>query len=298
MKSILLSPIYLIQGLFSKISQKLKQPQHSSVLSLRGLVAPVVTGLVVFGIANFIKPLGIAEYGGTDIVVKVGVLGLLAFAGVAICQFLLPIVLKSFYNEHTWTVSKQIVQSILMLVLSSVLVFYYLGESGLGKVNLPIDALKFIGIMIIPIVLFTFIQESVLSSKFESSSTKIMDSVSASEVVVGDNPLKMLVFAGAGNQFSLIPNQLIYAKVGASESEFVFQNFFGVEKKILSITESVVIDEISAHPQFKKINQDYFVNVNAIKKVSGSARGYEIEIAKTEKELKVSRKFNNTIENL
>jgi hypothetical protein len=298
MKSVLLSPFYLIQGIASNINSKLKQALHSSVLSTRGLIAPLLTGLMVFVIAYFMQPFGIAEYSNSDKLLQIGILGGLAFIGIAICQFVLPMMLKSFYDEHQWTVSRQIVQSILMLVISSLLVFYYLNYSGLGKIEFPLDFAKFVAVLFIPIVLFTFIQESVLSNSFASKSNKIMESVQNASVIAGENPLKMLVFNGNSNQFSLIPNQLIYAKVGDNESEFIFQNFFGVEKNILQIQKEEVIKELTSHPQFTKINEDYYINVNGIKKVSGNARGYELEIAKTEKELKVSRKFKKNIENL
>jgi hypothetical protein len=47
-----------------------------------------------------------------------------------------------------------------------------------------------------------------------------------------------------------------------------------------------------------KVSANFILNTNAIQKVSGSARGYEIAIAKVNEEVKVSGKFRKNLENL
>ena len=135
-------------------------------------------------------------------------------------------------------------------------------------------------------------------SKYKRKAENLNSDLKNKSVVNSDNPLKILVFKGNNEKLSLIPNQLIYAKIEGNVSEFFYQNPFGIDKSAITIDSKKVLDELSKHPQFVKFSTNMMINTNAIQKVSGSARGYEIAIAKLNKEIKVSGKFKKNLENL
>jgi hypothetical protein len=180
-------------------------------------------------------------------------------------------------------------------VVSLALNFYLNKVTG---IDFPIEGLIVFTYSVIPLVLLVFIQESMHNNKFKQKAENLNSDLKNKGVVVSDNPAKVLIFKGASEKLSLIPNQLIYAKIESNVSEFYFQNPFGIDKMVLTIDEKLVRDELVDHPQFVKFSTNLMLNTNAIQKVSGSARGYEIAIAKVNEEVKVSGKFRKNLENL
>lgn len=298
-KSLINLPIAFAQSLFSgfqKILQwftiKLKQPAHSATLSVRGLVYSSLVALAVFT-AFFIA--GPAELASRSNTALSGQIAGIAFAGMIFCLFVLPLALKGFYDEHEWTVGKQIIQNLLIVLLTGGAIIFFLNLSRPGAATLLAGVLL---ISVLPILILSFSLETFFSRKFETNAASIMNSISGQGVVSAENPLNVLVFKTGNEKLSLVPNQLIYVKTGENQSEFFYQNFFGVESTVLPVSEKLVNEELKSHPQFKKFHPEYFVNINGIKNVSGTARGYEIGIAKVNHVVKVSRKYKKGLEQL
>lgn len=298
-KSLINFPIALAQSLFSafqKVFQwftiKLKQPAHSATLSVRGLIYSILVAAAVFAAFYVAGP---AEVASTSNAVLSGQIAGIAFGGMVVCLFVLPLALKGFYDEHEWTVSKQIIQNLLIVLIIGGTIIFFLNLSKPGAGTLLAGVLL---ISLLPILILSFSLETFFSRKFESGAASIMNSISGSSVLSSDNPLNVLVFKTGSEKLSLVPNQLICVKTGENQSEFFYQNFFGVESAVLPVGEKLVSEELKSHPQFKKFHPEYFVNINGIKNVSGTARGYEIGIAKVNHVVKVSRKYSKGLEQL
>ncbi|MCA0365301.1 MAG: hypothetical protein LCH67_14760 [Bacteroidetes bacterium] len=275
-----------------------KKPYHSSTLSIRGLLHSVAIATIIFLVLYVIKPFGMSFLETEPRNMAISISGLIALGLMLICEFIFPLLAKPFYDEHHWTGSKQLFQSILM----SFLIFFGLGiywnTIPLSGFSFPVDSLLFFAYSLIPIIIFIYVQESMHTNKFTRKAENLNAELASKNIINSENPLKILVFLGNGEKLSLIPNQLIYAKINENTSEFYYQNPFGIDKSIINIPEKEVRDELSHHPQFIKFHKNIVLNANAIMKVTGNARGYEIAIAKVNEMVKVSNRYRKNLENL
>ena len=285
-----------ISNSISSVFNIFKKPYHSSTFSFRGLLHSVAIAVAVFVLFHIFQPFGINnldENKKTSIII---ISGLVTLGAMLFCQFILPLIFKPFYNEHNWTGSKQLIQFLLMSAIITLGLNYYLSQE--LSLAFPMPGLVHFGLSVIPLVVLVFIQESIHDSKFKRKADNLNADLKNKGVVNSDNPLKVLVFKGVNEKLSLIPNQLIYAKIEGNVSEFYYQNPFGIDKSVMTIDAKQVREELSAHPQFIQFTSNILLNTNAIAKVNGSARGYEIAIAKVNEEVKVSGKFRKNLENL
>lgn len=305
LKNILSSIASFIASIFRGIAKlvnaflnKFKKPYHSSSMSFRGLLHSMAIAVGVFVVLFVFQPFGIKEIEESEKMMILIICGVIALGSMLICQFVFPIVAKSFYDEHHWNGSKQLIQSLLMSIMISLGLSYFLASKNVGTVSFPVDGLVFFAFTIIPLVLFIFLQETMHDSKYKRKAENLNSDLKNKSVVNSDNPLKILVFKGNNEKLSLIPNQLIYAKIDGNTSEFFYQNPFGIDKSVITIDSKEVLNELIGHPQFVKFSENIMLNTNAIQKISGSARGYDIAIARVKEMVKVSGKFKKNIEKL
>lgn len=287
-----------IANLTKKFFNKFKKPYHSSSLSIRGLLHSVAIAVGIFVVLFLFQPFGIKDLEES---VKMTILiscGIISLISMIICQFIFPLIAKSFYDEHQWIGSKQLIQSLLMSFIISLGLTYFLSSKNTGSISFPIDGFILFGFSVIPLVLFIFFQETLHDTKFKKKAENLNSDLKSKSVVNSDNPLKILVFKGSSEKLSLIPNQLIYAKIDGNVSEFFYQNPFGIDKSVMTIDSKQVLNELNEHPQFVKFSENIILNTNAILKISGSARGYDIAIAKVNEMVKVSGKFRKNLEKL
>lgn len=285
-----------ISNSISAVFNIFKKPYHSSTLSFRGLLHSVAVAVTVFVAFYIFQPFGIKGIDESQKTLVLATSGVIALGAMIVCQFLLPTILKSYYDEHHWTGGKQLVQFLLMSALICLALNFYL--QGQTSANFPMEGLIVFAISVLPLVILVFIQESMHDGKFKRKAENLNADLKNKGVVSSENPLKVLVFKGDSEKLSLIPNQLIYAKIEGRTSEFYYQNPFGIDKSVMTIDEKQVREEFAGHPQFIQFSSNILLNTNAIAKVSGSARGYEIAIAKVNEEVKVSGKFRKNLENL
>jgi fumarate reductase subunit D len=308
MKSLLKLPILLfnsiiallvgIKNFFVGLFNKLKNPHHSSTMSFRGLALSAIVGVVLVLLFYFLKPFGLASKTDSEITILSCIIGFLSFAGMLICQFVLPFILKSFYDELHWTAGKQFIQLIIMVSIISFIVVYLYSSENIGSVSFPIDVFKLIGVCILPIFIFVLIQESMHDAKFKRKADELNADFKGKNFKNNANPLLVLNFVGSGEKLSLIPNQLIYVKIGSDESEFYYQHPFGVDKSTIKINEKAVRAELKDHPQFSEFQKNIILNAHAIQKISGSARGFEIGIARVNEMIKVPNKYRKNLEQI
>lgn len=273
-----------------------KKPHHSSTLSLRGLLHSLAVTTAVAILAFIFKPFGIKELQGQDLINIVVTIAGITFICMVLAQFILPFIIKDFYSEARWTTGKQLTQLLLMSALICLANVFYLGTKNLAA--FPMDALILFVISIVPLAVLAIVQQNLLNDKFNKLAEDKNSDLKRKSVVNSDNPLNVLAFRGSGQRLNLIPNQLIYIKTGDNNAEFYFQNMLGVDKTVLSILRKDILEELKGHPQFETFGSDIIVNVNAIQEVSGTARGYDIQIARINELVKVSHKDRKKIDNL
>lgn len=269
------------------------RPHHSSTLSIRGLVSSVLVALIVASVALLFKPFGLQSLQSEELLnIAVTIAGI-AFLAMLLLQFLFPLVIKDFYSEESWTTGKQFSQLLMMSFLICITTVYYV--SGKGLVSFPVDAFILFGASILPLLIVAVIQQKMLNETFASRAAQKNTELNRKDTLVHDNPLKVLTFGKS--KLSLIPNQLIYIKIG-QPSRFYFQNMLGINEQDILMSRKEIEKELGDLPQFVSFGNDVIVNINAIQNVTGSARGYEFQIARVNELVSVSQKDKKKFERI
>ncbi len=287
-----------IKNLILAFFRKLKNPYHSSTLRWRGLIHSIAVSVLITLGFFVIQPFSIQDLAVEEKNVLFSFIAGISILGMLICQFLLPLAFKSFYSEAKWTLGNQFFQSFLMVVIITFGLVFYLSNTASINIIFPIDAFIFVLISLIPLFIFVVIQEIMHDNKYKKKANELNRGMNNTQVLQSENPLKVLIFKGQNEKLSLIPNQLIYTKINKNESTFYFQNPFGLDKKMITINEDKVREELKNHPQFKAFHDDIIINVNAIQKVTGNARGYEIAIARVNELVSIPNRYKRVLEKL
>ncbi len=160
-KSIFNGIAWFIKSIFNAIVKfvilflnKFKKPYHSSSLSFRGLLHSVAIAVGVFVVLFVFQPFGVKEIEESEKMMILIISGVITFVSMLICQFVFPFIAKSFYDEHHWNGTKQLIQSLLMSIIISLGLSYYLASKNVGTISFPIDGLVLFAFSIIPLVLF------------------------------------------------------------------------------------------------------------------------------------------------
>lgn len=294
----------ILRSFFDGISQiigtfiaSFKKPMATSISSFRGFIISLLVGLFVAIVAVGVQPFGISEFlNGSKTIYLIG-FGIVAFVGMLIAKFVLPMVLSNFYNDQLWTVARQVVHLSATILVVGILIMAYSNYFNIVAFTF-IDIIKAVAIAIIPITIITFIQQNLFHNKFSTTAENINSNLGSINPPNSKQLFPVMVFGEIGQKLSLIPNQLIYAETSKDSTDFYWQSLMGIEKTTVQTPLAQVEKELAAHPQFIRLHRKFVINMRGIHKVEGNARGYRLRIARTKHEIPVSWKFHKKLEQI
>ncbi|MFY7908728.1 MAG: LytTR family transcriptional regulator DNA-binding domain-containing protein [Emticicia sp.] len=284
-------------NILGKITASFNKPMATSISSTRGFIISLLVGLFVAIVAIGVQPFGISEFTHESKTLYLIGFGIVAFVGMLIAKFVLPMALASFYNDQQWTVARQIIHLTISFFIVGILVMIYGSTFQITSLSLT-DILAVVAIAIIPITLVTFIQQNLFHNKFSTTAENINSSLESINPPASKQLFPVMVFGESGQKLSLIPNQLIYAETSKDSTDFYWQSLMGVEKTTIQTPLAQVEKELAAHPQFVRLHRNFVINMRGIHKVEGNARGYRLRIARTKHEIPVSWKFHKKLEQI
>ncbi|WP_188769668.1 LytTR family transcriptional regulator DNA-binding domain-containing protein [Emticicia aquatilis] len=294
----------ILRSFFGSISQLIgtfiaafKKPMATSISSFRGFIISLLVGLFVAIVAVGVQPFGISEFVNSSKTLYLIGFGVVAFVGMLVAKFVLPMILSNFYNDQQWTVARQVVHLTITILIVGTLIMAYSNYFSITAFTF-VDILKAVAIAIIPITLITFIQQNLFHNKFSTTAENINSSLESINPPASKQLFPVMVFGESGQKLSLIPNQLIYAETSKDSTDFYWQSLMGVEKTTIQTPLAQVEKELAAHPQFVRLHRNYVINMRGIHKVEGNARGYRLRIARTKHEIPVSWKFHKKLEQI
>lgn len=302
-KSILSFPVQVIQFItntINRIISQSKNPLQLNVLSYKSLINAGVVACLIYGLYHFLEPFGISNYSEQNKTMLIALSAISGFIGLMISDFVLPSIFKGYFQNSNWSIIKEISLYTMRFFFLGLAVMIFGNQTGLTNFNLPIFLLQFTAAATFIGIFLAFIKESVLRKKFSGKAETVNQRIQnyAAPETKGNNPFPVLVFSGSNDKVSIVPNQLISVNIDKYKSEFVYQNILGTVNKTLDISSKDVLKEVNEYEQFIELNQNHFVNAQALYRAEGDASGYLVHIAKCSNPIGVSRKFHSVIENL
>ena len=289
--------LVFISSRITALLTSFQRPMATSIRSMRGLVISLQVALFVAIIAVGMQPFDLSHFEHPQKTLILLGFGGVAFIAMLISKFVLPSVFTRFYNEQQWIIIRQCIHfTIIVFILTSLII----GYSNFFQIQSfdMLDILKVLAISILPIIVTTFIQQKVFHKKFVACAETINNRLNTLENPQSNQILPVLVFGEKSNKLSLLPNQFIYAETSAESTNIYWQNFMGVEKTTIHTPIITIEKELSSHPQFVRLHKKFIINLRGIQKVEGNARGYQLRIARTNREISVPWKFHKILEKL
>ncbi len=222
--------------------------------------------------------------------------GFITFIMLVLNLIFLPLIFPNVFNEDSWTIKKEIVWLLWIVITISVGNYLY---SIIFSIFLWIGLKGFflfivftLLIAVIPIAGITFITQNVFLKRNLSASRDINSLIGQKEVNRRNNNEFFSTTSGSQN-FSVKIEDLIFI-----ESEGNYVNIWYLkDAKVKSILIRNTLKNIELQIENSvlfKCHRAFIINPSFVEKVKGNSQGYNIVIKNTDKELPVARSYTKT----
>lgn len=287
----------------------LKRPYFVNTHPMTNFFISLGLGTFIFLFLYVFKPFDIERLGSALFLYTLG-FGGVTFTVTFICCLLFFTILKTYANNETWTVGKNIF-FLTFTLLAIAFCNHWYNLIGLEvfrhtrHISLYNSFLNTLIVGVFPIVLYTLYTEIYFRKKREKIVSAIMKekkSLSQHEKLTYQPSHK----TKTSNEFTLLAdnkknalqfsvNQLMYVTSEKNYSSFFIKTDTRVEEKILRLPLHEVMNQLSDQKDIVRCHKSYIVHKNWIQKISGNARGYQLHMKHLDFTIPVSRKFSKSV---
>lgn len=272
---------------------------HPPDFDLRSVVRnAVISGVVVGLILAAFQPFDLSEIPGNGAVwVSLG-FGGVTFAMVLLIGFGLPKLLPTFFDEDRWTVWRNVLHTVVVVMFIGLGNLIYLQVLGYYSGNfwrvLGFIELYTFAIAIFPVALLTLIEQNRQLKKHAARAAQANAAHPPPDEKVKDD---VLVFNNEQGRPELkIPvSDWWYIRADKNYLDIYYAGTAGKpEKHVLRNRLSKVCEELN-HPAVFHSHRSYAVNMQRVKKIEGNARGYSLFLDTEAPPIPVSRRLTETL---
>ncbi len=272
----------------------LSRPYYFNHSKSYKLLVSLGFGIFVFLFLAIFKPFGVAQLGDNITVYSFG-FGVLTTFGLLLSLFLLPLIFKKKFESENWTIGKNVLFTIWIIVLISSFNWYYkflVVNDYSGSFNDYISFLNYtVAVGIFPSILFFIIDEKKSRKKRE----KIAEIITKEKkkTIQTEKKAKTISLTSDNKKdvFEIDINNLVYI---TSEGNYVcvFTKKNGqLKENILRTTLTKIYSELSDYNHMIRCHKSYIINSNHIREIRGNARGYTLQSSSITFPIPVSRSF-------
>ncbi|MCW3785753.1 LytTR family transcriptional regulator DNA-binding domain-containing protein [Plebeiibacterium sediminum] len=217
--------------------------------------------------------------------------GLVTFIVLIANKSFLPLIIPSVFVEEGWTIKKQILWLIWLVLTISLgnylyaVLFTVIPWSGFN--GLLVFMIFTIAIALIPIVLTTFITQNALLKKNIAHSQEINASIHKKIEKQED-----IIAVESGKQIVNFNTDHIIA----IESEGNYINMLTIEddqvkSELIRNTIKNLEDQLSDRASFFKCHRAFIINLSYVQNVTGNSQGFNVDLLNLDKSIPVSRTY-------
>lgn len=252
-------------------------------------------GLYVFIFIYLIG--GVGRAGGYSPLTMLLLFSLSVVVAATLANYLIPKLFPALYDEDRWTVGKHGLQVLLVLFCISVgnqivLVLTNNSHPPFWQMYLTVTVIGSF-----PITLGIFLAEQRRLKRNLAHAQTLnaqLDKLHQPALVAAPPALPrgvVLTSENGKDKLSLLPNQLVYLESVGNYVEVHWLNLVFPQKTILRNTLKELDVALAEHPQFFRCHRAYIVNLKAVHKTEGNARGYQLTMSGLGQAIPVSRSY-------
>ncbi len=257
----------------------------------------IVVALIVFLILAVFQPFGISAIEEHKLVVLVGFAAVTAIIQL-IPTFLLPALFPRYYREQRWTVGKQILNMLLLLLLIGVGNWLY----SAFVFDYPLhwrSLLVFIEITfmvgVIPLGFYTLINQNHLLAHHLREAVEINAHLQQPASAEQAEACPVLFQGGTKESLEVNAGDILYVEADGNYIRIVFRKDGKVVNRLLRATMKQAEDSVASCPYLLKCHRAFLVNVRAVVKVNGNSQGYRLLLEGCADEVPVSRAYSKVV---
>lgn len=265
----------------------------------------LISSLVVFLILLVLQPFGISGIEGHKFWILLGFMGVTAVF-LSIPVYLFACLFPEFYKEEGWTVWKQIVNLLMVILFIAVgnwLYSTFVFGWGLRWDVFCVFALFTLVIGLFPTVLFILLNQNRLLAIHLEEATEmnlhLQRSVSATESVETTEIVSLLSFQGGTREsLELDSKDLLYIESDENYIRVNYQKGGRTMQCLLRMTMKQAEEVTGGSPLVAKCHRAFLVNLRKVVKVSGNSQGYRLLLEGCPEEIPVSRAYSKQVKEL
>ncbi|MBC5612333.1 MULTISPECIES: LytTR family DNA-binding domain-containing protein [Bacteroides] len=265
----------------------------------------LISSLVVFLILLVLQPFGISGIEGHKFWILLGFMGVTAVF-LSIPVYLFACLFPEFYKEEGWTVWKQIVNLLMVILFIAVgnwLYSTFVFGWGLRWDVFCVFALFTLVIGLFPTVLFILLNQNRLLAIYLEEATEmnlhLQRSVSATESIETTEIVSLLSFQGGTREsLELDSKDLLYIESDGNYIRVNYQKGGRTMQCLLRMTMKQAEEVTGGSPLVAKCHRAFLVNLRKVVKVSGNSQGYRLLLEGCPEEIPVSRAYSKQVKEL
>ena len=288
-----MSPIHIEPKSLKNILAKWAREPYPSVISPWKVV--VVPAVIIFLVLYLLQPFGIARIGSGKLWVTLG--SACISAGVSsLFVWVLPWMFPRYYEERAWTLGKEVLGTLALLLCITVCVWFYVSWlcGVMPGVRLFFTVLLWVLILgAFPTVLFTMWNRNIRLARNLREATELNLRLSKKQEAE-EMPSATLVFSG-GTKDTLVMDarSFLYAE---SEGNYVRLHYLSPKdnrpvSRLLRLTMKQAEAAVASAPFIVRCHRAFLVNLHQVTKMDGNSQGYRLRLEECAEEVPVSRAY-------
>lgn len=288
-----MSPIHIEPKSLKNILAKWAREPYPSVISPWKVV--VVPAVIIFLVLYLLQPFGIARIGSGKLWVTLG--SACISAGVSsLFVWVLPWMFPRYYEERAWTLGKEVLGTLALLLCITVCVWFYVSWlcGVMPGVRLFFTVLLWVLILgAFPTVLFAMWNRNIRLARNLREATELNLRLSKKQEAE-EMPSATLVFSG-GTKDTLVMDarSFLYAE---SEGNYVRLHYLSPKdnrpvSRLLRLTMKQAEAAVASAPFIVRCHRAFLVNLHQVTKMDGNSQGYRLRLEECAEEVPVSRAY-------
>ena len=274
-------------------------PYPSAVSPWKGVVVPAI---IVFLVLYLLEPFGIARMESGKLWMTLG--SACISAGVSsVFAWVLPWLFPRYYEERAWTLGKEVLNTLALLLGITVCVWLYVAWLSGTMLSVRFFLIVLLWVLILgafPTVLFAMWNRNIQLARNLREATELNIRLSErheAEMV----PSSSLVFSGGTKERLEMPAQaFLYAE---AEGNYVHVHYLSLKdnrpaSKLLRLTMKQAEATVASTPFIVRCHRAFLVNLQRVTKVEGNSQGYRLRLEGCAGEVPVSRGYAKEIKTL
>lgn len=218
--------------------------------------------------------------------------------------FLFPHLFKEFYCPQKWTVKRNLLNNVVVLLVFGCFVVFYdyvilmKQPTGYFPVIFIIDLFATLTIGIVPLTFITILIQNSALKRNLNNSDEMNRALSARAKNETGDPLLITLNGSSKESLTVKPADIIYMEASGNYVNIHYLQDNKATSKLLRTTIRQMEEEIQDQPALIRSHRAFIININQITRVSGNAQGYKLSLADITDEVPVSRTYLKTLKDI